>query len=117
MRVFVLNSPFPQLVFVITARLATCRDLMEDEADLKKISELFMTLQTNVTPTSLIFPWFPSPARRTVKQANTEMYTVLCTYIEARRRAEPTGDAIDLLIADGEENQNIVWVSRTPGES
>ena len=109
-----LLYPF-QLVFVMTARMATCHDLAENEADLEKVTELFMTLQTNVTPTSLMFPWFPSPARRAVKQANTEMYTLLSGYIENRRRAKPTGDAIDVLIADGVANENIVWVS-PPGQ-
>ena len=100
-----------QLVFVLTFRMATCRDLAENEADLEKISELFMTLQTSVTPTSLMLPWFPGPARRAAKQANIEMYTVLSGYIEARRRAKSADDAIDLLIADGVANENIVWVS------
>ena len=100
-----------QLVFVMTARMATCSDLTENEADLEKIVKLFMTLQTSVTPTSLMLPWFPSPARRAVKQANTEMYVMLSGYIEARKRAKPTGDAIDVLIADGVANENIVWVS------
>jgi len=95
----------------MTARMATCRDLTKNEGDLKKVGELFMTLQTSATPTSLLLPWFPSPARKTGKQATTELYTVLCNYVEARRRAqELTSDAIDVLIADGETTQNIVGV-------
>ena len=108
---------FLQLVFVMTFRMATCRDLAENEADLEKISKLFMTLQTSVTPTSLMLPWFPGPARRAAKQANIEMYTVLSGYIEARRRAKPADDPIDLLIADGVANENIVWVSPLLGRS
>ena len=95
----------------MTARMATCHDLTKNEADLKKINELFMTLQTNATPTSLLLPWFPSPARKTGKEATTELFTMLYTYVENRRHAEPTSDAIDVLIADGETTQNIVGVS------
>ena len=95
----------------MTARISTCNDLASNEADLKKLGGQFMTLQTSVTPTSLILPWFPSPARRTVKQVNTEMFTMLYAYIETRRHAELTGDAIDIMIADGETTQNIIWVS------
>ena len=94
----------------MTARMATCHDLTKNEADLKKINELFMTLQTNATPTSLLLPWFPSPARKTGKEATTELFTMLYTYVENRRNAEPTSDAIDVLIADGETTQNIVGV-------
>jgi len=97
----------------MTARMATCHDLTKNEADLKKINELFMTLQTSATPTSLLLPWFPSPARKIGKDATTELFTMLYTYVETRRHAEPTSDAIDVLIADGETTQNIVGVSLT----
>lgn len=95
----------------MTVRMATCDDLAKNEADLKKIGELFMTLQSSSTPISLVLPWFPSPAKKSGKQATTEMYTMLHTYVEARRHAEPTNDAIDVLLADGETTQNIVGVS------
>ena len=97
----------------MTARMTTCRDLTENGADLKKIGELFMTLQTSATPVSLLFPWFPSPARKTVKQATADMYTMLYTYVETRRVTELTNDAIDILIADGGTTQSIVGVSST----
>jgi len=90
--------------------MTTCRDLTKNEADLKKIVELFSALQANATPTSLLLPWFPSPARRARKGATTELFTLLRTYVETRRRAELTSDAIDVLIADGETTQNIVGV-------
>ena len=106
-------SPF-QLVFVMIARMTTCHDLTTHEADLKKIRELFMTLQTSSTPGSLLFPWFPSSARKTVKQVTTDIYTTLYTYVELRRNADPTNDAIDVLIADGETTQIVVEVSPTP---
>ena len=95
----------------MTARMTACHDLVKNEADLKRIEEVFMTVKTAATPASLLLPWFPSQARRTVKQASTELYTLLYTYVETRMHAEPTNDAIDVLIADGETTQNIVGVS------
>ena len=97
----------------MTTRMISCRDLTENRADLKKVEELFMTLQTSATPASLILPWYPSSARKAGKQATTELYTMIYTYVETRRRAEPTTDAIDVLIAEGETTQNIVGVSPT----
>ena len=99
----------------MTARMTTCHDLVKNEADLKRIGEVFMTLQTIATPVSLLLPWFPSPARKMGKQAATELYTLLHTYVETRRHAVPTSDAIDILIADGETTQNIVEVSPALG--
>lgn len=101
---------FFQLVLVMIARLTTCHDLTKNEADLKRIGELFMTHQTSFTPISLLLPWFPSPARKAGKEATTELFTMLYAYVERRRRAEPTNDAIDIMIADGEATQKIVGV-------
>ena len=98
----------------MTARMTTCHDLTKNEGDIKKIEELFLTLEKSATPTSLLLPWFPSPARKVGRRAATELFTLLYTYIETRRHAEPTSDAIDVLIADGETTQNIVGVSPTP---
>jgi len=95
----------------MTARMTTRRDLTKNEADLKKIGKLFMTIQTSATVVSLPLPWLPSPARKTGKEASVEMYTTLYTYVETRRHAEPTSDAIDILIADGKTTQSIVQVS------
>ena len=93
--------------------MTICHDLATNEADLKKLRELFTTHQTSTTTLSLLLPWLPSPARKVAKQASTAMYIMLYTYVETRRGAEPTSDAIDILIADGETTQNIVGVSPT----
>ena len=104
-----------QLVFVMTARMTTCSDLTKNDSDLKKIGELFLIFQKSATPASLLLPWFPSPARKAGKEASTELYTMLYTYVEARRHAERlTSDPTDLLIAEGETTQNIVKVSLAP---
>jgi cytochrome P450 len=98
----------------MTASILTCDELAKNETDLKKIAELLVTLQSSATPTSLLLPWFPSTARKEKRQANTILYTMLYAYVEARRRAEPTTDAIDVLIAEGDANHSIISVSLSP---
>ena len=110
-----LILPF-QLVLVMIARLTTCHDLAKNEVDLKRIGELFMTHQASFTPTALLLPWFPSPAKKAGRSAATELFTMLYTYVERRRRAEPTNDAIDILIADGETTKKIVGVCLVPSD-
>jgi hypothetical protein len=100
-----------QLIFVLTARMTTCEELTKNKADLKRILELFSTLHTSSTPAAVLLPWFPSPARKKTREATTELFTILCTYVEARRKAEPTSEAIDVLIAEGESTQSIADVS------
>ena len=99
-----------QLVFLMTARMTTCHDLTMNEADVEKIKKLLLIIQDGATPTSMLLSWFPGPARNMRKRANTELYTTLRDYVEARRRQELASDAIDVLIADGEKTQGIVWV-------
>ena len=98
----------------MTARMTTCRDLTKNRADLKKINELFMTIHESTTPVSSLLPWFPGAARKSINRATTELYTMLLTYVKARRHAEPTSDAIDVLIADGDTDYKIVAVSSGP---
>ena len=95
-------------------RMIACRELAKNEADLKRIRELITTFQTSTTPASLLLPWFPSPASKMKTEAATELFTTLSAYVETRRRAELTNDAIDVLIADGETTQKIVRVSPAP---
>ena len=46
-------------------------------------------------------------------QATSDMYNMLSGYVDSRRSARKSGsDAIDLLIARGEDNTNIIGVSR-----
>ena len=95
----------------MTARMATCKELTDNEADLKRIEKLFMDLQSSATPISLVVSWFLSPAKMSGMLATTELFTMLRTYVDNRRNAEPSSDAIDVLIADGETTQVIVEVS------
>ena len=95
----------------MTTRILACDELAKNEADLKKIAELLMTVQSSATPVSLLLPWLPSTARKEKKQATTALYTLLYKYVEARRHAEPTNDAIDIQIAEGDTTQSIVGVS------
>jgi len=98
----------------MTARMIACCDLARNAADLKRMRELITTFQTSATPASLLLPWFPSPAGKVKKEAATELFNTLYTYVETRRHAELTSDAIDVLIADGETTQKIVRASPTP---
>jgi hypothetical protein len=98
----------------MTAQILICRDLAKNGTDLKKIEELFLTLQASATPASLLLPWFPSPARKRVKRATIELFTMFYTYVKTGRNAEPTSNAIDVLIADGGTTQDIASVGPIP---
>jgi cytochrome P450 len=93
----------------MTVRMASCRELASDLPALTKLRQHFWILDESSTPTSLLFPWFPSPARR-VKQTSTKvLHTMLWNYVEERKKAPlPTSDAIDLLLGEGLSNNEII---------
>ena len=45
-------------------RMTTCDSLARNDADLEKIGGLFLTFEKSATPSSVLLPWFPSPARK-----------------------------------------------------
>ena len=100
-----------QLIFTMTAHIIACGELAENEADLKKIAELFMIVQDSATPISLLLPWFPNSAKKAKKQANMELYTMVYPYVETRRHTEPTTEAMDIMIAEGATTHDVVSVS------
>jgi hypothetical protein len=108
-----LSSP-SQLVFFMTARMATCHDMTKNDADFKKLTGLIWTLLAGATPTALILPWFPSPSRVKILWADLKVFLMLRNYVEARRHAEPTSDATDILIAEGKTTRDIVQVGFAP---
>ena len=98
----------------MTTRMVTCEELAKNETDLKKISGLLDAFITSPTPFASMLPWFPGPARVKMITSNLKMFSIFRSYVEARRRAVPTSDAIDVLIAEGEKTKDIVMVSAAP---
>ncbi|KAG5651880.1 hypothetical protein H0H81_007074 [Sphagnurus paluster] len=105
-------NPFKEiyeLVFQMTIRLASCRELSEDKEAIAQLEKLFWNLEKSATPLALLFPWFPGSAVRAKKDATQKLYNLLAGYVEIRRNApEPNLDAIDVLIAAGDSTEAIV---------
>ena len=101
------------LVFQMTVRITTCSELAEDWAAIDRLFGLYWKLEKSATPVGLLLPWLPSNARRDKKQATADMYNMLSGYVHSRKSAQESGsDAIDLLIARGDDNTSIIGVSR-----
>ncbi|KAJ7672338.1 cytochrome P450 [Mycena polygramma] len=105
-------DPFTEiqkLVFQVTVRLASCRELAEDAAAVSRIQDLYHTLEKSSTPVALLLPWFPSAARKSRAAATTELFTMLYGYVEGRRNAAvPSSDSIDVLLAEGNNSMSVV---------
>ncbi|KAF8816709.1 cytochrome P450 [Phlegmacium glaucopus] len=97
------------LVFQMTVRMASCAELSSNIKAVEEIQNLYWTLEKSSTPTSLLLPWFPGPAKKRRQAATKELFTKLEGYVEMRRNAAvPSSDMIDILSAQGADNQEIV---------
>jgi hypothetical protein len=94
----------------MTVRMATCRELCENKEEVKRLGALYDLMEQSATPTALLLPWFPSRARKTKKQATTDLYLKFNDYVEMRRKSVPSSDAFDVMIAEGCDNAAIIGV-------
>ncbi|KAF4611869.1 hypothetical protein D9613_003960 [Agrocybe pediades] len=105
-------NPFEEiylLVFQMTVRMATCRELAEDKKAFKELANQYWIIQNCSTPISLLFPWFPSPMKKRKDKATAALYGLLYSFVMLRRNSpRPSTDPIDLLIAQGDSDENIV---------
>ncbi|EIN08261.1 cytochrome P450 [Punctularia strigosozonata HHB-11173 SS5] len=92
----------------MTVRMATCRELSENKEEVKRLGQLYNIMERSATPTALLLPWFPSRAKKTKQQATTDLYMKFNDYIDMRRKAVPSSDAFDVLIAEGCDNATII---------
>ena len=99
------------LVFQMTVRMASCNELATEPATIQKMADLYWKLEKSATPVSLLLPWFPGTAKKDRREATIGLYNLLTHYVDVRREAKvPSLDAIDIMIADGDDNPTIVAV-------
>lgn len=61
------------MVFHLTIRAAGCREIADSVENCKKLEKLYWQIEKGATPTSVLFPWFPSKARKLRVSATNEM--------------------------------------------
>ena len=106
-----------QLVFQMTVRMASCAELSSNSKEIEEIQRLYWDLERSATPTALLLPWFPGPAKKRKEQSTKELYTKIHDYVELRRNAAvPSSDAIDVLLEQGSPDAEIIQVSQQPSQ-
>lgn len=104
------------MVFQMTVRMASCKELADDPKSVQKVNDLFRKLESGATPVALLLgillePWFPNMMKKYKEEATKELYDLLYSYVDARRKADvQNSDPIDVLIADGADNATVVGV-------
>jgi len=99
------------LVFQMTVRMASCRELATDTAVVDKLQKDYWLLEKSATPTALLLPWFPSKDKKNKEAATKRLFTTLHDYVELRKKSDvPTLDAIDILLGKGLSSEDTISV-------
>jgi len=99
------------MVFQLTIRAASCKDIADDPELVKRVSELYWDSEKGSTPTSVLLPWFPSPARKRKVKATQDLYNLLKSVIDDRKNnGKVEDDPMQALIDEGDGSNDIVQV-------
>ena len=97
----------------MTVRMASCAELAADFKTVDEIQGLYWQLEKSATPTALLLPWLPGPAKKRKERVTKALFTKLHDYVELRKNAAvPSSDTIDVLLGQGVSTSEIVEVSR-----
>ncbi|KAG9090394.1 hypothetical protein FS749_000590 [Ceratobasidium sp. UAMH 11750] len=97
------------LVFQLTIRAAACREIADSIEECKKMETLYWHVEKGSTPTSVLLPWFPSPARNLKMAATTELYTWFDGIIKARQQeGRREDDALQTLLDLGDSTAEVI---------
>ena len=95
----------------MTVRLASCRELSEDREAIARLAKNYWEIEKNGTPITVLFPWFPSFAKRAKTRATKALYNTFLSYVDLRRKSSaPSNDPIDLFISQGLPDDIIIQV-------
>ena len=93
--------------------MTTCQELLENLPDLKRLQSDYFGLEKSATPTAVLFPWLPGYSQIKRILALKNLYFMLLKYVKIRRAATvPSADAIDIMLAQGKNDQEIIGVSK-----
>ena len=97
----------------MTVRMTSCAELAADFKTVEEIQGLYWQLEKSATPTALLLPWFPGPAKKRKERVTKALFTKLHNYVELRKNAAvPSSDSIDVLLGQGVPTSEIVEVSQ-----
>jgi len=97
----------------MTIRVTTCKELAEDKTAVQNMIQCFADIDRGASPIAVMFPWFPSGARKAKETGTMGLYTLLTRFVEQRRSSRiPSTDPIDILLGQGLSTDSIVGVRK-----
>ncbi|CAE6539668.1 unnamed protein product, partial [Rhizoctonia solani] len=93
----------------LTIRAAGAREIADSVEKCKEVERLYWRVEKGSTPTSVLFPWLPSEARKNKVAATGEIYNLFDGIIKARRsEGRREEDALQVLMDLGDSTPEII---------
>lgn len=111
------STDFPsiQLVFQLTIRSLSCKEIADDPAVVEELKRLYDTLDMGTTPATVLLPWLPTPAMVKKLMATKRIYDIVCKAISDREASGVQhNDTLQMLLDSGDEKLVVVGVSHSP---
>ncbi len=97
------------MVFVLTIRALSCREIAESDEAVKRIKQLYWDMEKASTPVNVMLPWLPTKSRKARNEATTELYLIVKKIVDDRReKGIAESDAMQSLIDAGDSVNDIV---------
>jgi len=74
------------MVFTLSTRLTTCNEFVDSPEKIKKLRKIFECMEAGSSPSAVILPWFPTPARIGRLLAGKDLYMMIDEVVRARQR-------------------------------
>ncbi|KAL5634417.1 hypothetical protein ACGC1H_002464 [Rhizoctonia solani] len=97
------------IIFQLTIRATGAREIADSIEKCKELENLYWRVEMGTTPTSVLFSWLPSDARKRKNAATKEIYNVFDGIIKARRSEDRREeDALQVLMDFGDSTPEII---------
>lgn len=102
---------FLKIVFQLSIRAASCQEIANSPSQVARVTELYWNMERGSTATTVLLPWLPSKARSLKKESTMELYQLVKSIIDDRKKTGRRGeDAMQVLIDEGDNVNDIVQV-------
>jgi hypothetical protein len=106
-----LINIYSKLIFQTTVRSLSCSEIADDAVLVARLKKLYDTLDSGTTPSTVLIPWFPTPAMIRKLLATKKIYDIVIRAIKAREQSGISrNDTLQMLLDMGDEKLVVVGV-------
>ncbi|TFK26590.1 cytochrome P450 [Coprinopsis marcescibilis] len=98
-----------ELIFQLTIRSLSCKEIADDPALVAKLKRLYDDLDTGTTPATVLLPWLPTPAMIKKLWSTKAIYDIINKAINEREASGAHhNDTLQMLLDAGDEKLVVV---------